>query len=198
MFNPPFSWHKSDMNDVYDTTMGGLIDRPVVMVGMMASGKTRLGRDLARVLKLDFMDTDLMVEHHAGASISQIFENEGETVFRNLESQMIEEVLGHNPGPCVISTGGGAVVRPENAALIFGDTVSVWTRATIPLILSRTAQREDRPLLKNADPEKVLRDMAAVRYPLYGKANITIDVDDRWPNELVDEMIAKIKKELRP
>lgn len=186
------------MNDVYDTTMGGLIDRPVVMVGMMASGKTRLGRDLARVLKLDFMDTDLMVEHHAGASISQIFENEGETVFRNLESQMIEEVLGHNPGPCVISTGGGAVVRPENAALIFGDTVSVWTRATIPLILSRTAQREDRPLLKNADPEKVLRDMAAVRYPLYGKANITIDVDDRWPNELVDEMIAKIKKELRP
>ena len=161
------------------------------MVGMLASGKSRVGRDLARVLRMEFVDIDQMIEDTERCRIADIFERDGETHFRDLESAALREVLGPGKAPLVVSTGGGAIMRPENAELIFNDTVSIWLRASIPLILARTEKDTHRPLLKNADRKKVLQDMMEVRYPVYQRAGMVIDVDDRWPQDIVAEIIEK-------
>jgi len=81
----------------------------------------------------------------------------------------------------VVATGGGAVLNPQSADLIFGNTVSVWVRAKPETIIHRTANRNDRPLLKNGNPQKILQDLASVRDPIYARSDIVIDTDDSTP-----------------
>ncbi len=153
------------------------IDRPIVLVGMMAAGKTRLGRELAMVLDLEFIDTDKCIEDETGQTIARIFEISGESAFREMEATKIRDMLDGALKPLVLSTGGGAILRPESAELIFGNTYSIWMRASLATILRRTAKRTDRPLLKNPDPAKTLQEMADMRYPIYARADIAVDTD---------------------
>lgn len=168
------------------------IEHPIVLVGMTASGKSRIGQGLARALDRPFMDTDTLIEAEAGGTIAEIFNLQGEDGFRDREEAMIRKVLGDHPAPCVISTGGGAILRAANADLIFGDTFSIWTQASIPVILERTARRTDRPLLQNSDPEAVLRAMAEKRYPIYSRATMTINTDSGDARALVAEIIERM------
>lgn len=171
------------------------LSRPVVLVGLMGSGKTRLGRMLARALRVGFIDTDDVVIQQAGADIPTIFETQGEPVFRDMEAAAIRDLLGGGDRRVqVISTGGGAPMRPENAALIFGDTVSIWTRADFPVLLERIGRSNDRPLLRNADPEKTLRDMAEIRYPVYRQADIVIDTDCGSIDDILSRTLARIEE----
>lgn len=151
--------------------------RPVVLVGMMGSGKTRIGRAIAKAVRLPFCDTDDIIEEQAGMSIARIFETQGEQAFRDMETAVIRDVLARGGPVRVVSTGGGAVMRPENAELIFGRTHSIWMYADIPVLLQRVGRSNDRPLLRAPDPEKVLRDMAEVRYPVYGRAGLRVDTE---------------------
>lgn len=173
------------------------LTRPVVLVGLMGSGKTRLGRMLARALRVRFIDTDDVVIQQAGADIPSIFETQGEQAFRDMEAAAIRDLLeGADRRVQVISTGGGAPMRPENAALIFGDTISIWTRADFPVLLERVGRSNDRPLLRNADPEKTLREMAALRYPVYRQADIVIDTDAGSLNDILSRALARIEEAL--
>jgi shikimate kinase len=169
------------------------LDRPIVLVGLMATGKTRLGRMLARALKLEFIDTDREIVADAGLSITEIFEKHGETEFRDRESEVIRRLLETDRSVRVIATGGGAPMREENAGLIFGRTLSVWTRAEIPVILKRARKTGRRPLLKKGDPEKTLRDMAALRYPVYRRAVLTIDTDHGLPRNILQNILTGIE-----
>jgi shikimate kinase len=162
--------------------------RPVVLVGMPASGKTSLGRGLSHVLDIPFIDIDHVIERNTGQKIAHIF--------RDLETQTIRAVFADHPGACVISTGGGAVLRPENRPLLFDDTNSVWVRANIASLLERTAKDTHRPLLKNADPEKVLLNLQSIRYSLYQQASIIVDTDGRLPEQILPEILVKINERL--
>jgi len=165
-------------------------DRPIVLVGMMGSGKTRLGQMLAKALGVPFVDTDNMVVEAAGMGIPRIFAEQGEEAFRLQEEAAIRRVLKDDPVRRVISTGGGAVMRPENAALIFGRTLSIWTRAEIDVLVERVARNNNRPLLQNANPEETLRQMAEIRYPVYRRADMVVDTD----GGTLEEVLARTLK----
>lgn len=179
-----------------NTSVPFSIDRPIVLVGLMAVGKSRLGYELARALHLDFIDTDKSIEAEAGLSVAGIFKAYGEQEFRDREAVMIRRVL-QKSGARVVSTGGGAILRPDSADLIFGETWSVWVRASIETILERAARRTDRPLLINADPETVLKKMVAMRYPVYERANIVVDTDHGDTQKAVNDILAAMKVDLR-
>ncbi len=177
--------------------IGKRLDRPVVLVGMMGAGKTRLGRMLGQALDLPFIDTDDMAVAAAGMDIPQIFATRGEAVFRQYESAAIRKVLQDEPVPRVVSTGGGAVMQQDNADLVFGKALSIWTRADIAVLLDRVGRKNDRPLLQNGDPEKTLRQMAEIRYPVYCRADLTVDTDGKMPDEILAHMLKLIEERLK-
>ena len=172
------------------------LDRPVVLVGMPASGKTSLGRGMAGALNLPFIDIDQAIVDASGQAIATLFAERGEEFFRDLESETLARVFRDHTGACVISTGGGAVLRPQNAALLFGKTHSVWVRASVQTLLNRTAHDTHRPLLKNTDPEKTLRHLESVRNPLYRQAAIMVETDGRPVEQIIPDIIESVRERL--
>lgn len=166
------------------------IDRPLVLVGMMGAGKTRVGQCLARVLDLPFADSDREIEKAAGMTVPEIFKTLGEPEFRAGEKRVIARLLER--GPSVLATGGGAVMDPDTQAAIAGKAVSLWIRADMDLLLSRTARRGGRPLLENGDPREILEALAAKRYPVYERADMVIDSHDGPVDITVDKALEKL------
>jgi shikimate kinase len=149
------------------------LDRPIVLVGMMGSGKSRIGRMLGEALRLPFADSDDEIEKAAGCSISDIFERYGEDFFRDRERKVILRLLEKGYG--IIATGGGAVMQEDTAEAIWSQSVSIWVRAEMAVLLERVGRNSNRPLLKNGNPEEILSNLASVRDPVYEKADIVID-----------------------
>jgi shikimate kinase/3-dehydroquinate synthase len=137
----------------------------IFLVGLMGSGKTTVGRALAKRLNKRFIDTDHEIEARTGASIPLIFEIEGEESFREREAEVIRD-LTQLEG-IVLATGGGAILRAENRALLQARGKVIFLRANINSILQRTSHDKNRPLLQTADPRKRLEEMSRVREPLY-------------------------------
>jgi len=148
------------------------IDRPLVLVGLMGVGKSTVGRRLAQVLGLRFVDADEEIEKAASRSISEIFAEYGEAHFRDGERRVIARLI--DTTPCVLATGGGAFVQPETRALILERALAIWLDADIDTLAERVGRRNTRPLLRNADPRTVLRKLAAERNPLYAEAQIHV------------------------
>ncbi len=172
-----------------------MLDRPLVLTGMMGAGKTRLGRALADIIKLPFTDSDDEVEQAAGMSIAEIFDKFGEDYFRDGEKRVIKRLVDQGKG--VIATGGGAVMTPETADMVWGRTVSIWVRAEMDVMVARTAGKDKRPLLKDADPEDILTALAEVRYPVYEKADIIIDSHNGPVEAIVNQALQKLHHYLR-
>src|SRR5690606_19265707 len=139
--------------------------RVIVFVGLMGAGKTAIGRKVAQVLDLPFVDSDHEIETVSRMSVPELFERYGEPEFRALEQRVIERLL--REGPRVLSTGGGAFMNPNTRAAIGEYGVSVWLKADLDLLMERVAKRENRPLLKNPDPRAVMRKLMDERYPVY-------------------------------
>ena len=154
--------------------------RNVYLVGMMAVGKTTVGRHLASRLDLTFHDTDKVIENRAGADVSWIFELEGEERFREREHQVIEELTRRER--VLLATGGGAVLREENRALLRATGIVVYLRSGVDLILERTRSDHRRPLLQVDDVRERIETLTAERGPLYESvAHLTVTVDQRPP-----------------
>ncbi len=166
------------------------LDRPVVLVGMMGSGKSHLGQQLALELGVRFYDSDTIIEKKAGCAIAEIFSRDGEPKFREVEKNTILELLGG--GPCVVATGGGAVMNPETMEEIKKRAVSIWLCAGIETLLARTAKNANRPLLKESSPETVLRELLAKREAIYAKADMRIDSSDSAQAQSVPAMIKSL------
>jgi shikimate kinase len=162
--------------------------RSIVLVGMPGSGKSSIGRRLAQHLGLDFIDADQEIEAAAGMSIGDIFSQHGEPYFRAGEARVIARLL--DKGPQVIATGGGAFVNPDTRALVRVRAISVWLKAEVDLLLRRVKRKNDRPLLRVADPEAVLKSLLAEREATYAEADITVTSLD-VPHEAVVEAMVK-------
>lgn len=145
--------------------------RHIVMIGMMGAGKTAIGSELARRLHVPFTNSDAEIEAAAAMSISEIFARDGETFFRDRETQVLSRILGGPPG--VVSTGGGAWMRGENRDLIRSRGLSVWLNCDLETLWHRVRQRSTRPLLKTADPKGTLAALIEQRYPVYATAELT-------------------------
>lgn len=152
-----------------------IIDRPIVLVGMMGVGKTSIGKRLAARLGKDFVDADDEIEKAAGLSIAEIFEKYGEDYFRDGERRVIARLIEESPK--VIATGGGAFVNDFTRALILERATSIWLDADIQILAERVSRRSNRPLLKGKDPVTVLTELGKVRNPLYAAANFHIRSD---------------------
>jgi shikimate kinase len=137
----------------------------ISLVGLPGSGKTTVGRQLARRLQLRFVDSDHAIESRIGCTVREFFEREGEAQFRDVEQEVIDELtLG---GPCVISTGGGAVLRSPNRKHLRERSQVVYLKSTPEELFRRLRHDVNRPLLQVADPLTRMRELFAVRDPLY-------------------------------
>ena len=157
----------------------------------MGAGKSTIGRLLAKELRLPFKDSDKEIELRTGANIPWIFDKEGEPGFRDRETAMIDE-LCHEDG-IVLATGGGAVMRPQNRQSLRNGGRVVYLHASIEQQVARTSRDRNRPLLRNANPEKILRDLLALRDPLYREiADIVIETDERPPRMVVLDILERL------
>lgn len=137
----------------------------IALVGLPGSGKTTVGRQLAKRLGQTFLDTDHVIEQRIGMSIREFFEREGEQPFRDLEQATLDELtLGE---PCVLSTGGGAVLRPANRQCLQQRSHAVYLHSTPEDVFRRLRHDQNRPLLQVADPLLRLRELYAQRDALY-------------------------------
>jgi len=157
-----------------------LTGRSIVLVGLMGAGKTSIGKRLAARLGLPFRDADTEIEAAAGCTIPEIFSRYGEPAFRDGERRVIRRLLAGDP--LVLATGGGAFMDPDTRAAMRHDALSIWLRATLPILLRRVAGRTHRPLLNAGDPADVLRRLIDQRHPVYAEADIVIDCSDDSPD----------------
>ncbi len=158
-----------------------MIDRGIVLVGLMGAGKTAIGRRLATQLGLPFRDADAEIELAAGRSIAEIFARYGEASFRDGERRVIRRLL--SGPPLVLATGGGAFMDAETRAAIRAAATSLWLRCPLSVLVRRVSSRTHRPLLHGQDPAEVLLRLAAQRHPVYAEADIVVDCGDEHPEQ---------------
>jgi shikimate kinase len=161
----------------------------LVLVGLMGSGKSSVGRRVADALGRPFVDTDLVIERREGRSIRQIFDDEGEEAFRDMESSVLAQALSSHSSS-VIATGGGVVGRESNRDILTAHRV-VWLRATIDTLSTRLASGRSRRPLLDGDVRQRLRELDDRRRAHYqAVASIIVDVDDRSLDDVVRDVVA--------
>ena len=161
------------------------------LVGPMGAGKSAVGRQLARLLHLDFVDSDEEIEARTGVDIPFIFEKEGEAGFRTREAKVIED-LSQKDG-IVLATGGGAVMDPQNRSHLGARGFVIYLHTSVDQQLSRTRKGRDRPLLANDDPRAVLEGLMATREPLYREiADLTVETDGRKVRAVANEILERL------
>jgi len=160
----------------------------------MGSGKSAVGRQLARLLGLPFLDADAEIERRTGVDIGYIFEREGEPGFRQREAAVIDE-LSQRDG-IVLATGGGAVLDPRTRERLRQRGRVVYLRASVNQQLQRTRHSTHRPLLATPDPRGTLERLMAEREPLYeGIATVAVDTDGRKVRTVVEQIAAMLRVE---
>jgi len=167
----------------------------VVLIGMRGSGKTTVGRQLARMLGCEHVDLDEVMEKRAGRSIAEIFSADGEAEFRRLESEALGDVLRSRPG--VLSVGGGAVLDPRNVEALRGAGTVVWLRAAAETLWERTcgdpATARTRPALTELGGLDEIRRLLVEREPLYRSlGRVTVDTANRLPAEIAVEIARRV------
>ncbi|HUP75338.1 MAG TPA: shikimate kinase [Acidimicrobiales bacterium] len=168
----------------------------LVLIGMMGAGKTSVGRRLARRLGWRHVDADKRIERTTGRTIAEIFAEDGEAGFRAIEHDVLETLL-RLPGRTVVSTGGGAVLSPDNCALMRERGSVVWLRARPETLLARVGGGSGRPLLGD-DPEAALRRIVVERQSAYtSAAHFVVDVDGCTADQVADAVLAAIKSHER-
>lgn len=175
--------------------------RHVVLVGLMGSGKTTVGKKVAKLIGHRFLDADVELEARSGRSVAEWFAAEGEAGFRDAETDLLVHLLA-DPHPVVVGAGGGVVVRPANRQRLRAPDVSViYLHGEPGFLASRAKAKPHRPLLADTDPAQVLGDMYVARDPLYREvADAIVEVrphheageKPKWriAEQVVDELVA--------
>ncbi len=165
----------------------------IFLVGPMGSGKTTVGRRVARELELSFFDCDEEIEKQTGADIRLIFDIEGEKGFRKREAQMLRELAARENA--LIATGGGAVLSAENRALLKKRGFVVWLRTSVDQQLHRLENDKQRPLLQSPERRPKLDELARERDPLYREvADLVFESRDRSARHVARELTARLKR----
>jgi shikimate kinase len=162
---------------------------------MMGTGKTTVGRLLAKQLEYGFVDTDDVIVQAAGRSINQLFAQEGEIGFRQLESDILAQVCAYTK--LTIATGGGIVLRTENWSYLHHGLI-VWLDAPVELLYTRLLEDTTRPLLQDIDPQAKLRSLLEQRQPLYSQADLRITVSEgETPEAIAHKVMEAIPSVLK-
>ena len=180
----------------------------IVLTGFMGAGKSATGKVLARQLNLQFLDTDRLVEEQAGRSIKQIFQLQGESFFRSLEKKIVADVSGKDG--VVIAAGGGAILDPGNRRKLKKNGTVIFLMVSPDWVRKRTAGTDKRPLLNTPDnvgapfmapagsinrtpTREIIKNLLSQRLPLYRKADICVDTDNKTPREVAQEIVERLK-----
>ncbi len=167
----------------------------VALIGLPGSGKSTVGRQLARRLQVPYWDSDHVIEDRLGCSVREYFEREGEQRFRDIESQVIDELTLLGEG--VLSTGGGAVLRPENREFLHQRSRVVYLNSTPDDLMRRLRHDRNRPLLQVADPLVRLRELYTQRDPLYREtAHVVVDTGRPSVSSLVQAILGHLELKL--
>lgn len=159
----------------------------IILTGFMGTGKTTLGKKLARKLDYQFIDTDVEIERRAGKTVGDIFEDDGEASFRQMEQDLVRD-LARQQG-LIISTGGGLVMNPDNVTTLNGCGLIVCLTATPEEIFERvSAQQQVRPLLLEDDPRKKIEQLLTQREPVYSQFE-QLSTSGKSPDELVARLL---------
>ncbi|MGH6858847.1 MAG: shikimate kinase [Phyllobacterium sp.] len=151
------------------TQLGG---KSIVLVGLMGAGKSTVGKKLASLVELPFFDADHEIEKVSTMTIPELFEAYGEAEFRDLERRVIARML--EEGPIVLATGGGAYMNEQTRGAIAAEGVSLWLKAELDVLMARVVRKQNRPLLKHADPRGVMERLMHERHPIYALADLTV------------------------
>ena len=164
----------------------------VFLVGPMGSGKTAVGKHLARLIRAPFKDSDAEIESRTGVDISYIFSREGEAGFRQREREVIEDLTKESP--IVLATGGGAILLPENRVALKERGFVVYLRTSLEQQVERVRQGRNRPLLHDVDPLTKLTELMQIREPLYESlSDFTVATDGRKVHMVADAIFAAFK-----
>lgn len=174
----------------------------IVLVGLMGSGKTRIGSELARLMKLPFVDADREIEQAANCTVSEIFERFGEKEFRQREKQIMLRLLSGEAK--ILASGGGAFIQNDVRNAIKNSSISVWLNTNLNVLIERTSRSNRRPILQGAAPAEKLRELMEARYPIYAEADITVVTDRQTPHDVaqrikmeVDRLVSQRKDKCR-
>jgi shikimate kinase len=167
----------------------------VYLVGMMGAGKTTVGRLLAKHLQYGFLDTDDVITKAAGKTINEVFAIDGEDAFRNLESDVLEQVCAYTK--LAIATGGGIVLRRRNWSYLHHGLV-VWLDVPVDILYNRLASDTTRPLLQDADLKEKLRTLTLGRQALYSEADLHINItEDETSEQIAQRIVSTIPNVLK-
>jgi shikimate kinase len=174
-----------------------LTKRNIFLIGPMGSGKTAVGRHLARLFQYTFHDSDADIEAKTGVDIAFIFEKEGETGFRLRERESIERLTRLES--IVLATGGGAVIDPVNREALAQRGAVVYLVTSVNQQIERTRHGRHRPLLQDTDPEKKLKELMDHRAALYAEiADLTVTTDGRRVQVVAEEIHQELRKTQQP
>jgi shikimate kinase len=168
-----------------------LIDRPIVLVGLMGAGKSTVGRRLAKRLGLPFIDSDVAIEEASGSPTAELFERYGEQNFRDGERRLVARLVEGDVR--VIATGGGAFNDPRTRQLLNERAITVWLDAPVDVLAERTLKRDNRPLLRNGDRVGTLNRLAEERRAFYQEAKIHIRSGAGAHNDVVEAIVAALR-----
>ena len=169
--------------------------KKIVLIGMMGSGKSTVGKILSKTLKLNFIDSDILIEKKCGLKISEIFDKYGEKYFRRKEEEIVLDTLLNDKKPCVVALGGGAFLNKKLQKIILKETISIWLDTTIELIYKRCKKSNQRPLLCKSNDKKlrkVIKDLLKIRKPIYSKAKFTVKTNEK-PIKVCKKILIYIK-----
>ena len=166
------------------------LNKNLILIGMMASGKSTIGRLLARKLNLKFFVTDFIIEKKAKMKIVEIFQKKGESYFRNLEKKIIFNLLNKNN--CVISLGGGAFINEAVRKVAQKDNTTIWLNWSLKTLIDRIKKNNKRPVASNLSNNE-LKDLLIYRSKIYSKANYKIDCENMQKTEIVNKIIQLLK-----
>ena len=168
-------------------------DTNLYLVGFMGTGKSTVGRQVAKQLDFGFLDSDHEIEHRHGKAVTKIFAKEGETQFRVMEREFIEH--GHPAQRCVVACGGGLVVPSGMLELLRGRGIVICLHASIETILERTMHATHRPLLQVENPGERLRQLYAQREEIYRRTGTMVLTDRRPQREIVAHVLRLYRQE---
>jgi len=166
--------------------------RSIILIGFMGTGKTLVGRRLAEILGMTFIDTDTLIEEAVGMSIGQLFERHGEPYFRNLERQVVASISEDHSQ--VVATGGGVVLDGENVAHLKKMGTMIHLSARADVILDRIRNQSQRPLLQTENAKKRIESLLAQRAPSYALADLEIDTSELGCEDVVERILRYLQE----